>query len=216
MHRRKRTQEGIGTNASDQFTGAGLSSLAAAGLAAVAFLAAVLLYVACRTFLPSEWPRLFSCDCEIGRLGDVFPSFAHSYAFAIWLALTMRRKPDYVMRLIFAFAIVESALELAQLGVPPVAPRPTGDLALILSYDAARLLSAGTFDIWDIAAIWSGMLAATVTLGIHPVTVCGRTRTLSIRFMGTERRPPAPPPRALGRFQLPLEQRSESFRNQPL
>ena len=171
----------------------GTSNLTAAGLAAATFLSAVLFYFACRTLVPTGWPRPLGSACEIGRLGDVLPSFAHSYAFAIWMALPLRRKADCALRLIVACALVETILEVAQLGIFPVAPRPTVALALILFSDASRLLSSGTFDIWDIVAIWAGVFAATMTLGIHSTLIRGSVRYLRIGLRGTEPRPPTPP-----------------------
>lgn len=162
----------------------GVSTRTAAGFAATTLLSAVLFYFACRNLVPSGWPRPFGPAYEIGRLGDVLPSFAHSYAFSIWLALAHGRRTDGALRLIIAWAIVESTLEVAQLGSLPVAPRPTVDLALVLFSDASRLLSSGTFDIRDIAAIWAGVFSAAMTLGIHPGLRVGKHAIPAHRAQG--------------------------------
>ena len=126
------------------------SNLMAAGLATIVFLFAALFYVTCRSFVPAGLPGLYQPGCGVGHLGDVLPSFAHTYAFSVWVAIALGGEWTGTIRLVVAWAMLATALELAQLGIPLNTP-----------------LSTGVFDVWDMTAIWAGACAALLTLKVR-------------------------------------------------
>ena len=99
---------------------------------------------------------------SLGTLGSIFPSFAHTFAFAAMTAALMSRQRDVGLACL-AWLGVELAFEVGQL--PTVASAlaarvPSGHASLPVLSDALGYFANGTFDPWDLISAGLGALAA--------------------------------------------------------
>jgi hypothetical protein len=85
---------------------------------------------------------------------------AHSFGFAVFLMLVYGRRRRGVIQLAAAWALVETALEAAQIGTPLSVANLIRPFASGRLLETLPLLSTGVFDIQDLAAIWIGAISA--------------------------------------------------------
>ena len=102
----------------------------------------------------------------IGSLSDFLPSFAHTFAFTIWISVAVGGKRCVVLGVAVAWATLESLLELAQSpGMQPV-----------VSLRLIGITFGGIFDPRDLAAVWiAGALAAALVIQASRVDGTGAT-----------------------------------------
>jgi hypothetical protein len=135
------------------------------GLAIVVFLLGGAVYLFDRPGVLVSGSGLGSAEVSFGPLADSLPSFAHTFAFTVWIALALGGAAHTVVRVAAFWAILESAFELAQVKAL------SGLLQTVLEIIGApwlvRVSFAGAFDPWDLAAIWvAGILATCCVLRV--------------------------------------------------
>jgi len=141
------------------------------GVAALAL--GTLVYVIDRppgeTALPDSINLYGTLPALFGAIGQSFPAFAHIFAFSLLTAACLGNGRYVAVGACATWLLVDMAFELGQ--HPSLAPYvaaavPEWFQEIPILGRAAGFFLNGTFDPWDLAAIFAGALVAYATLSL--------------------------------------------------
>jgi hypothetical protein len=88
-----------------------------------------------------------------------FPSFAHAFAFSVFMALVLPWRPAWIAASCALWAVIDVAFEIGQ--HPAVVAKLPAWMHQVTGFDRLRqYLTSGTFDLLDVVAAVLGAIAA--------------------------------------------------------
>jgi len=147
------------------------ATLALAFTAALTLLLGVAVYLLDRPagsawLIPSAW-QAGTPDDWFGAIGPWLPSFVHAFAFSVFTACLLPRRPGFAALACIAWALVDAVAEFGQhptVSAPIVAGLQWAFDGAPLAVRVGRYFTQGAFDAADLAAGLAGSALAFLAL----------------------------------------------------